>query len=257
MLNPSKALTLFIILMVAFAGIAPAGFSADNEFQAANTGILGIVGSDFGRFVTSRNTAVLLGMGLSIGLLSSTFDNRIASSPINSEMYEDNFYDGFFELGEFGGSMSFLLGSALTTHLIGKLGRNQSVSYLGSDLLRAQVVNGLATQIIKRTVQRQRPDASNKRSFPSGHTSGAFAAATVLHRHLGWKAGALAYTLAGYIGASRLSENKHYLSDVIMGAAIGIASGLSISGQYHGSIISLHPQMNPGGAGLQISIAFP
>jgi hypothetical protein len=50
----------------------------------------------------------------------------------------------------------------------------------------------------------------------------------VLQRHFGWK-GALAYSVSAYVAASRLHENRHYLSDVIFGAAIGTVAGRTVT----------------------------
>jgi membrane-associated phospholipid phosphatase len=55
------------------------------------------------------------------------------------------------------------------------------------DLVRAMVVNETITQTLKYTVRRERPDLSDRHSFPSGHASTTFAIATALERHLGWK----------------------------------------------------------------------
>lgn len=60
-------------------------------------------------------------------------------------------------------------------------------------------------------------------SFPSGHSAAAFALATVVslqYCHSFW-VGATAYTLAAAVGMSRLALDKHWLSDVVIGAAIG------------------------------------
>lgn len=62
-------------------------------------------------------------------------------------------------------------------------------------------------------------------SFPSGHTSSAFATATSLSYAYGWKAGIPAFILASAISASRVNENAHWLSDVTAGAALGIFWG--------------------------------
>jgi membrane-associated phospholipid phosphatase len=77
-------------------------------------------------------------------------------------------------------------------------------------------------------VQRERPDHSNNVSFPSGHAAGAFAVATVLTSHYGWKAAIPAYIGATYVAAARVHDNKHYLSDVTFGAAMGIAGGRTV-----------------------------
>jgi len=92
------------------------------------------------------------------------------------------------------------------------------------------IVNTVLTQGIKLSVGRERPDGG-RFSFPSGHTSSTFATAAVLHGYFGWRVGIPAYGFATLIGGSRLQENRHYPSDVIFGAAIGlVAAGPSQSG---------------------------
>jgi membrane-associated phospholipid phosphatase len=81
---------------------------------------------------------------------------------------------------------------------------------------------------LKFATQRMRPDQSNRLSFPSGHAAVTFASATVLERHLGWRKSLLGYALASYVAASRLHDNRHYLSDVVMGAAVGSVAGRTV-----------------------------
>lgn len=86
----------------------------------------------------------------------------------------------------------------------------------------AITVNGL-----KYTVSRLRPDGSAYNSFPSGHTATAFMSATMLHKEYGWRSPWFsigAYTTAAVTGMSRILNNKHWMSDVMAGAAIGIGS---------------------------------
>lgn len=101
----------------------------------------------------------------------------------------------------------------------------RAVSY---DLFNAQVVNWLYTTALKRTVRRERPDGEDQLSFPSGHASNAFALATVVAGHYGWRGGIPAYALAGAMAASRLQRNRHHLSDVVGGAAIGYLVGHTV-----------------------------
>ncbi len=69
-------------------------------------------------------------------------------------------------------------------------------------------MNAAWTGVLKYSLHRQRPDGSDTLSLPSGHTSTAFALATVAERHYGWKAGLPAYALAAGIGLSRIESNK-------------------------------------------------
>jgi membrane-associated phospholipid phosphatase len=86
----------------------------------------------------------------------------------------------------------------------------------------AAMVNG-----VKYSVQRLRPDESAYNSFPSGHTATAFMTATMLHKEYEgispwFSIGG--YTLATLTGVSRVLNNRHWLTDVLAGAAIGIGS---------------------------------
>lgn len=81
-------------------------------------------------------------------------------------------------------------------------------------------------------------DASGKRtnsSFPSGHTTVAFAAATVFAKEYGNKplVGILSYSAATLIGLSRITENKHWATDVLCGAAVGYLAGKLVVNNYH------------------------
>lgn len=91
-----------------------------------------------------------------------------------------------------------------------------------STVLMAGVVQGLKT-----TTHVMRPDGSNNHSFPSGHTATAFMAATMLAReygHLSPWVSVGAYPVATTTGLMRVANNKHWLSDVMVGAGVGILS---------------------------------
>lgn len=96
------------------------------------------------------------------------------------------------------------------------------VSDAFSGALMAGMVNGL-----KYTVRRPRPDGTSRNSFPSGHTATAFMTAAMLHKEYGWRSPWFSiggYTLAAFTGVSRVLNDRHYLTDVMAGAAIGISS---------------------------------
>ena len=96
------------------------------------------------------------------------------------------------------------------------------VSDAFSVAIMAATVNGL-----KYTVKRPRPDGSAFNSFPSGHTATAFMTATMLHREYGWRSPWFSigsYTAATFTAFSRLLNNKHWMSDIVAGAAIGVGS---------------------------------
>ena len=86
----------------------------------------------------------------------------------------------------------------------------------------ATLVNG-----IKYSAQRLRPDASTYNSFPSGHTATAFMTATMLHKEYEGRNKWISiggYSLAALTGVSRVMNNRHWMTDVMAGAVIGIGS---------------------------------
>jgi membrane-associated phospholipid phosphatase len=84
----------------------------------------------------------------------------------------------------------------------------------------------VATQGLKAAIKEPRPDGT-EHTFPSGHTATAFFGATVLaheFRDTHPEYVFAGYTLATATGALRIANNKHWVTDVLMGSAIGIAS---------------------------------
>jgi membrane-associated phospholipid phosphatase len=79
--------------------------------------------------------------------------------------------------------------------------------------------------VLKPLVDRTRPDGGSQ-SFPSGHSASAFAGAAFLQMRYGWRFGVPAYLAASFVGYSRVEAKRHYTSDVVAGAAIGIAANL-------------------------------
>lgn len=99
-----------------------------------------------------------------------------------------------------------------------------------SVMVRATLSASIVSTALKTIVREPRPhDPSVKNSFPSGHSTTAFAFASVIGAEHGPWAGAAAYSLATLVALSRINDNRHYLHDVVGGAAIGLSYGISIS----------------------------
>jgi hypothetical protein len=141
---------------------------------------------------------------------------------------------------------------SLGTYAYGRIFDQPKVSHLGMDLLRAQAITEIMVEPTKFATQRKRPDGSNDLSFPSGHAAITFAGATVLERHLGWKKAALAYVIAAYVASSRMHDNRHYLSDVVFGAAIGTIAGRAVT-EHGRETWTLVPEAVPGGAAILLT----
>jgi membrane-associated phospholipid phosphatase len=156
-----------------------------------------------------------------------------------------------------GATMVPLVGAMFVAGRFAPQGRFRSATY---DFAQAMIVNGAYTSILKYSVQRTRPDASNNLSFPSGHTSTAFSLAAVADHHYGWKIGVPAYVLASGIGLSRIEKDKHYLSDVLAGATIGIIVGRTVArldGERPAKKrqISVGPATDPHGQGVGLNLS--
>lgn len=106
-------------------------------------------------------------------------------------------------------------------------GRSSWSRMLASDAFSVAIM-ATAVNSLKRTTNVMRPDGSNMHSFPSGHTATAFMTATMMHHEYGltrspwYSIGA--YSLATITGVTRQLNNKHWLSDIMVGAGIGILS---------------------------------
>lgn len=108
----------------------------------------------------------------------------------------------------------------------GVKGRSSWGRMIVSDAISAAIMAG-TVQGLKQSTHVVRPDGSNDQSFPSGHTATAFMTATMLNKeygHLSPWVGIGAYTCATATGLMRMANNKHWLSDVMVGAGIGIIS---------------------------------
>lgn len=94
-------------------------------------------------------------------------------------------------------------------------------------LIKSEMMVAILTFSLKRITAVPRPDTKELTSFPSGHTAQAFAAATFMareygHKNIWYSIGA--YTVATGVGAMRVMNNRHWISDVMVGAGIGILS---------------------------------
>jgi hypothetical protein len=117
---------------------------------------------------------------------------------------------------------------------------------VGRDLLRAQISATSWNYLIKFAVDRTRPNG-DPRSFPSGHATATFATAMVLQDHYGWKVGVPSFVAASYTAVSRIIDNKHWASDVTMGAFVGIASARTVTLHLRQQKVALAPYAVPGG----------
>jgi membrane-associated phospholipid phosphatase len=135
----------------------------------------------------------------------------------------------------------------------GRIAKNRNLATDGEAALEAAALGGAVTFIVKGIAGRARPLVDSTRaddfallrgfgrddlyrSFPSGHTTVAFAFATALATRLSHRgdasaawAGPAAFTLATFTGVSRIFYHDHWFTDCLTGAAIGTVSGLAVA----------------------------
>jgi hypothetical protein len=179
---------------------------------------------DFAHIPTKENMYVALGGG-ALALAAHPFDQDFNVRLRSHYTVVNDIYTP----AKYYGDTPVQIALSLGTYAYGRVFDQPKVSHLGMDLLRAQAVTEALVEPIKFATRRARPDGSNNQSFPSGHSAITFAGATVLERHLGWKKAALAYVIAAYVASSRMHDNRHYLSDVVFGAAVGTIAGRSVT----------------------------
>ncbi|MCC7124401.1 MAG: phosphatase PAP2 family protein [Acidobacteria bacterium] len=234
----------------AAAPLAPAAAAAtrDQPFRRFWPNFIG----DLRRY-PSLDSLVVLGAGglLSVAALNSDVHFTAQASAGGT--------DQIFAVGGGLGDGYVQVGLAVGTYAAGALTGHRTVTHVGADLIRAQAVTGVLTHAIKLATRRARPHGDHDTlgrtySFPSGHSSATWSSATVLWRHLGWKVGVPASLLAAYASASRLQQNEHFMSDVLFGAALGIASARTVTMGHGKTRVSVTPAPVPGGGAIMFSV---
>ncbi|MEJ7810500.1 MAG: phosphatase PAP2 family protein [Gemmatimonadaceae bacterium] len=155
-----------------------------------------------------------------------------------------------------GGPGALLVGVSM--YGVGRLAGFERLADLGLHGTEAIIVSGAVTGLIKGVAGRPRPDATASpdpeyfefgrgfredntySSFPSGHATAAFAAAAVVTSETSrwwprsrWVVAPVMYGGATLVGLSRMYHNRHWASDVVMGAGIGTFAGLKVVRYHH------------------------
>jgi membrane-associated phospholipid phosphatase len=196
--------------------------------------------------IPDRTSLAILGLGA-----AAAFGAHAADADVN-RAFGTTSLDRTFKSGATIGGMPFSLATAAALITLGGAVHRSCLASLGSELMQAQLIGAAWTIGLKNLTRRDRPEGAGF-SFPSGHTTTAFASATVLQRRFGWKAGLPAYAVASYVAASRVEMKRHYLSDVAFGAALGIVAGRTVSiGAGHRLMVT--PLASPHGGGVGFSL---
>jgi membrane-associated phospholipid phosphatase len=201
--------------------------------------------SDFRR-LASRDNFSLLQIGAIGALTFSPWDRRVQTTA-----WGDGDVHSALKPGALIGGFVFQSSAALATYAVGRATGHTRIAELGADLVRAQIVSQTVTQAVKFSTHRTRPDGTSL-SFPSGHTASSFATASVVHAHFGLKAAIPAYAMATWVAASRVQMKRHHVTDVIVGASVGLLAGRSVTFGHGSNRFALSPMVVPGGGGISL-----
>ncbi|MFL6235318.1 MAG: phosphatase PAP2 family protein [Thermoanaerobaculia bacterium] len=245
-IHPSSKLSvglLFFMMLTSSAAWAqePAASPAPSAPEASAPGFFHLVGIDLRdvlgapRHWTGQEwehfSLAIAGIGAA-ALLDRTVRDRERDdhSHFSDQVAKD--FEQFGQTGAFG-----TMGAFYVAGLVGHDSRARSV---GEDGLIASLISGaIITPALKFAVGRVRPRDTEKTfelhpfsgnsSFPSGHTTEAFAVASVISTHYDspWVR-VVSYGSAALVGYARIHHQAHFFSDVTAGAVIGTATGLAV-----------------------------
>lgn len=183
----------------------------------------------------------LLPIGLGIGAVALL---SVADEPIRDALQDhrtaggDDLARAFRRVGE----PVVYLPVVLSTVAVGLVAGKPAVTRAGGRMAGSLLTAGLAVNLIKPVVGRRRPDGgqgahdfspfSAQDSWPSGHTAMAFALATSVSDEVhSLPVTVVVYGAATLTAWSRVNDNRHWLSDVVTGAAVGVVSAKVINGR--------------------------
>ena len=200
-----------------------------------------------------KRDLLILGAGAGLAFLAQRVDIRVRDEIRSAGWQGNDLLSAIEPVGDVWGGAA-AVGASLVLWGGGRYARNATVAASGLRAIEAITVSGQITALLKGAIGRARPrvDSTNAwnaefgrgfrsaagdyKSMPSGHSTAAFAFAAAVTNEVARRAPARArlvaittYSLAGITAYSRLHSNAHWLSDVTMGAAIGMASGWAVT----------------------------
>jgi len=261
---------------------APVSITGSDSVQTAATGpsppdrinaeyIKGYV-SDGGRILVAPlywSGEEWLKAGLLIGATSGLY---LADADIRSFAKKNQGVTGdrAAAAGNFLGNPFFAVPSLGIFYLYGQLNDDPKARRTSLLAVESFTISGAIVLTIKQATQRPRPASgetsttwggpgfkSTDSGFPSMHTQTAFSIASVFAEEYGDipLVAPTAYGLASFVGLSRIYSNKHWASDVFLGAAIGYFVGKSVV-RYHTAPLKILPAVSQRGFGLMAEYRF-
>lgn len=237
------------------AAVGEAGKKPVRSFPSA---LVHNLGDDL-KHMPRRNSVYWLAGGSAIALAIHPEDRKINGHLATHSRFETDLWRPGSVIGE-----GYVIGpAAVATYLVGRWDHSPRVMHLGMDEIEGAILATGFAEGIKEIARRPRPRPNINQpiiatgySFPSGHATLTFEAATILQQHLGYKAGIPTYLIATYVAMSRLHDNVHFASDVAFGAGLGILIGRSVTWHgrnFWGYNMSITPTVVPGGGGVAVA----
>ncbi len=256
---PSCTVRLLMLLLVLFPAVAPA-YPCAETFSDDLTGF----SRDFGRIFSAPahfdgDDWLVITAVAGAATASAFFLDEPARDYAQS--HHTPFLDSAMPLGDTYGRLPTGYGIGSIIYLGGLLAGAEDVRLTGRAVIEAHTFAMMITGVLKATVGRSRPFRNEGNSvfslfsfenanwsFPSGHAASSFAISSALSSriHRPWASAGL-YALSTFTCMQRVYDDKHWLSDTIVGAAIGTAVGLAV-----GHLINKEEnERNQGGAVLE------
>ncbi len=199
---------------------------------------------DAGTFITyplrMSSTEWIATAGISAGSYYLIHNDDKIRNKINTDV--DQFESGFWEFFENYGVVQYAELAGAAVYGVGLFAENDEVRTLGRMIIQSLTYSGATAMFIRMIAGRKRPPFTDDplnfigfttnnsyQSFPSGHTTVAFALSTVLAEYFDspWSRIGF-YGIAGLSATERLINNEHWFSDILLGAALGIVSGIHV-----------------------------
>jgi membrane-associated phospholipid phosphatase len=178
--------------------------------------------------VTDTTARKILFVGTTLTIASIIFEEELDRS---HDKVVDNKPLGDFSLyGDMAGQLipnvAYVLGQSVA-HWNG----NERASTRAVGMFKATAYAASVATVLKYSVREPRPNEhKDKNSFPSGHSTTAFAFGGYVMAEHGWQWGVPALALATLTGISRVNDNRHRVHDVLAGTTIGLAYAFGIAG---------------------------
>ncbi len=266
MVSSRPAPSLLTFLFVLTLALGPASATVHAQQSDGGRFLRWAAGDVFGvaQGLTSRHAAYTLGAGGALALVALS-DHTLSGSAGEARRQDNGaFLNVANELGNptrVLPAAAALFGATLLTH-------NTRLQDAAFTSLESALYAGGVTSVLKNTVGRSRPyrldgpydfdPFSGQKSFPSGHTTLAFALVTPW---VAYYPGPVTYALFGLTtgtAVARVVRGDHWPSDVVAGAAIGILTGYALANRHerHPGGLDISPVVYASGAGLSLRLTF-